>query len=113
MTPDADICLVDRLPDVIKPGQSVDWSLYVLGDGRKEGNETFKLEIEAVNSDYTRNRNIETASISIIITDDDAAPVLGAIEDKTVDLGQAVNVTAAATDGDGDTVSYAWEPQER
>ena len=107
-TPDADICLVDRLSGVIKPGQNVDWSLYVVGDDRKEGSETFELEIQAINSDYTRNRNIATASISITITDDDAAPVLGAIEDQTVKLGQAVNVTAAATDGDGDTVSYAW-----
>ena len=111
-TPDADICLTNRPPDDIEPGKSVDWVFYVLGDDRKEGNETLDLYIEAVNSDYTRNRNIETASISITITDDDAAPVLGAIEDVTVKLGQAVNVTAAATDGDGDTVSYAWSRKD-
>ncbi len=48
------------------------------------------------------------ASTTVTITDDDASPVLADLDAVSVKVGQAVSVTASATDADGDTVSYAW-----
>ena len=47
-------------------------------------------------------------SVSVSVTDDDESPVLASLADVTLKLGQAVDITAEATDGDGDTVSFAW-----
>ena len=48
------------------------------------------------------------ATTTVTITDDDASPVLAPLADVTVTAGEEVAITAAATDEDGDTVSYAW-----
>ena len=43
------------------------------------------------------------ASFHVTIVDDDAAPVLEALEDVTITAGEEVDITASATDADGDT----------
>ena len=43
-----------------------------------------------------------------VISDDDAAPVLAPIADGTAQVGEAVSIVAAATDADGDPISYNW-----
>ena len=103
---DADICFSDSglSPDAIGAGKSsVGWQFYVLGDARDEGDETVKLTVSAQNDNrYT------AGAITITITDDDASPVLEGIDDVTVAAGEEVNITASATDADGDTIGYTW-----
>ena len=108
-TPDADIC-GDHQPGDIPPGGSVDYDIYVLGDNRHEGNETLDVGVSAFNTNGTRNYGVLPSDdkITITIQNDDAEPDLAAIGDVTVQPGQTVNVTAAAVDADGDTISYAW-----
>ena len=45
---------------------------------------------------------------TVTIGDDDESPVLDEIADRTVRVGQQVDITASATDGDGDPVTYEW-----
>ena len=51
---------------------------------------------------------VEAGDVSVTVTDDDESPVLASLADVTLKLGQAVDIKAEATDGDGDTVSFAW-----
>ena len=45
---------------------------------------------------------------TITIIDDDETPVLASIPAQTGEVGQSFSVTAAATDADGDTITYSW-----
>ncbi len=78
-------------------------SIPITDDALAEGDETFTVTIAAVGFSSS------TATTTVTITDDDASPVLTAIEDVTLRVGQTVDITASATDADdGDTISYAW-----
>ena len=85
--------------------------VQVVGDRLAEGDESFQLRLDNLESEDKRvalaGGGEKTSAVGVIV-DDDAAPVLAALEDVTVTAGQAVNITAAATDADGDTVSYTW-----
>ena len=50
----------------------------------------------------------DAMTTTVTITDDDESPVLADIADETLKLGQMVDITASATDGDNDTITYAW-----
>ena len=85
-------------------------TVAVTGDGVDESNETVVLKLSNAS-----NATIGTATATGTITDDDNAPVLAdnapvlaTIQDKTIKLGEAVTITASATDADGDTISYTW-----
>ncbi len=79
-------------------------TVSVTGDEADEADETVVLKLrEAVAASLPN-----PATASGTITDDDASPVLAALTARTVTVGRAVDITASATDGDGDTVTYAW-----
>ena len=100
--------------------------ITVLGDRLAEKDEMFGLWLDVLKSkdkvDISVDRIFgpfvistpaaikdgELAALWVTIADDDAAPVLEAIEGVTVTAGQEVDITASATDADGDTISYAW-----
>ncbi len=76
-------------------------------DDSDEGNETFTVTIApaaALPAGFT----LGNATTTVTITDDDFSPVLAAIDDVSLRLGQAVDITATATDADNDTITYAW-----
>ncbi|WP_419919805.1 PKD domain-containing protein [Candidatus Poriferisocius sp.] len=85
----------------------VDVMVPITDDGIDEDNETFLVIIVPVNplpGGFVMGNTIATVTIA----DDDSSPVLKPIEDVTVRVGQKVNITASATDEDGDTVTYEW-----
>ena len=81
------------------------FTVDILGDTKAESDETIVLEAlgaEGIVTAWTQGE------ITITIGNDDASPELAALADVTLKLGQAVDITASATDADGDTVSYVW-----
>ena len=78
----------------------------IRNDKQDEEDETFTVTIAA--AALLNGFSLGNAVTTVTITDDDASPVLAAIEDVALKQGQAVDITASATDADGDTVSYAW-----
>ena len=85
--------------------------VQVLGDERAEGDETFDVWLE--NLETTDSRVVlvggrEKVNAVGVISDDDAAPVLAPIADGTAQVGEAVSIVAAATDADGDPITYSW-----
>ena len=79
-------------------------TVAVSDDERDESDETFTVIL----SEPSANATLANATATGTISDDDASPVLAAMADRTLAAGQAVDLTASATDGDGDSVSYAW-----
>ena len=78
-------------------------TVSVSGDELDEEDETVVIRLSNAG-----NATLGTATATGTITDDDASPELATLAPVTVKLGEAVDLTATATDGDGDTVSYAW-----
>ena len=81
--------------------------LSILNDNRDEDNETITVTITPAEPLPT-GVLLGNATTTITIIDDDASPVLADMTDVSVTAGQAVNITASATDADGDSISYAW-----
>ena len=83
----------------------------VVGDRLAEGDESFQLRLDNLESEDKRvtlaGGGEKTSAVGVIV-DDDAAPVLAPLADVTVTAGQEVATTAAATDADGDSLSYTW-----
>ncbi len=80
-------------------------TIPITDDDLDEGAETFTVTISGtLPSGFT----LGNATTTVTITDDDESPVLGSLTAQSVRVGQDVDVTASATDGDGDTVTYAW-----
>ncbi len=80
----------------------------ITDDDEDESAETFTVTI-APAATLPAGFTLGSATTTVTITDDDASPVLTAIEDVTLRVGQTVDITASATDADdGDTISYAW-----
>ncbi len=83
-------------------------SIPITDDNIEEGAETFTVTIAAAAA-LPDGFTLGNASTTVTITDDDSSPVLTAIADVTLRVGQTVDITASATDADtGDTISYAW-----
>ncbi len=82
-----------------------DISIPITDDALDEDAETFTVTISGtLPSGFT----LGNASTTVTITDDDESPELAALTARTVKVGQVVDVTASATDGDGDTITYTW-----
>ena len=79
-------------------------TVLVTDDDLDEANETFTMTL----SEPSTGVRLADATATGTITDDDSSPVLADIEDETIKLGQAVDITASATDGDSDTITYGW-----
>ena len=79
----------------------------ITDDDLDEENETFTVTI-APAAALPSGFQLARATTVVTITDDDNTPVLQPIEDVTLKQGQAVDITASATDADGDTVTYTW-----
>ena len=79
----------------------------IRNDKLDEEDETFTVTIAAA-ATLPAGFSLGNATTVVTITDDDASPVLAAIEDVTLKQGQAVDITASASDADGDTVTYTW-----
>ena len=89
--------------------RSKDIAIPVTDDDLDEDDETFTVNIAlAPGNTLPDGFRLGNATTTVTITDDDESPVLVEITDKTISRGQAVDITASATDGDGDTVTYAW-----
>ena len=88
---------------------SKDIAIPVTDDDLDENDETFTVSIalapgNTLPDDFTLGNTTTTVSI----TDDDESPVLTEITDQTISQGEVVDITASATDGDGDTLTYIW-----
>ncbi len=79
-------------------------TVTVTDDDLDENDETFTVTL----SDASPNATISDTTATGTISDDDNSPVLNPIAAVSVKSGQAVDIIAAATDADGDTVTYAW-----
>ena len=83
----------------------------VIGDQQDEDDETFQLLLDNLVSSDARvvlHGGGEKLRVTGVISDDDASPVLTPMEDITAQVGQALSILAAATDADGDPISYTW-----
>ena len=80
-----------------------------LTDDRKdEAEETITVAIApASGSTLPAGFVLGNATATVVITDNDASPVLADYEAKSV-YGRVVEFTASATDADGDAISYTW-----
>ncbi len=77
-------------------------------DRRDEAEETITVTIApAQGSTLPEGFVLSAATATVVITDDDASPVLADIGDRSV-IGQEVDITASATDADGDPISFTW-----
>ncbi len=76
----------------------------VTDDDLDETDETFTVTLSAPSSGVT----LGDATATGTITDDDESPVLRPIADRTFTIGQTVDMTAVATDGDSDPIGYVW-----
>ncbi len=79
-------------------------TVSVTDDDLDESNETFTVTLSATSSGVT----LGAATATGTIMDDDESPVLAAIAERTFTVGQTVDVTAQATDGDSDPITYTW-----
>ncbi len=84
-----------------------DISIPITDDDLDESDETFTVTIAPASS-LPDGFGLGNAATTVTITDDDASPVLAAIDDVTLRVGQTVDVTASATDADNDAISYVW-----
>ncbi len=88
-----------------------DIAVPITDDDLDESDETFTVTIApaaALPTGFALGASVTTVTIK----DDDASPVLTAIADVSYTVGQTVDITAAATDADGDSVSYKWSRKE-
>ncbi len=87
-------------------------TVTVLGDEVDEGDkETLILRLNILRTDDPRVHFPGGATLTEAlgtIIDDDSSPVLSEIADRTILLGEAVDITAVATDADSDTLNYFW-----
>ena len=82
-------------------------------DGLDETAETIKVTITpAAGSTLPAGFSLDNATTTVTITDDDASPVLAALEDISLTLGETVDLTAQATDADNDPIRYVWSRAE-
>ncbi len=89
-------------------------AIPIRDDGLDEDSETIEVTI-AVADGGTLPAGFElgATTTTVTITDDDESPVLSRLADRTVKVGQTVDITAVATDGDNDTIGYAWTRDAR
>ncbi len=73
-------------------------------DGLDEPEETYTVTLNDT-ADYDIGSDV---AVNGAIEDGDESPVLDPIDDITLKLGQSVVITASATDGDADTITYQW-----
>jgi choice-of-anchor B domain-containing protein len=80
--------------------------LTLINDDLAEANEYFTVNLASVNSSRLGNN----AQLTATITDDDnnTAPTVELGENKQVNSGQSVNLTATANDAENDAITYAW-----
>ena len=86
---------------------SKDITIPLTDDNLDEDNETMTVRVTPAAA-LPGGFELENAETTVTITDDDASPVLASLADVTVTAGQEVDITASATDADGDTISYTW-----
>ncbi len=79
-------------------------TVEVTDDRVDEEDETFTVTLSDASSGVT----ISDATAIGTITDNDASPALAEIADVTLRPGQAVDITAVATDADNDPITYVW-----
>ena len=85
--------------------------IEVMGDRLAEDDEIFYLQLDNLQTKDTRVRLAgggEKVTATGVIVDNDEAPVLAPLEDVTIMAGEEVDITASATDTDGDTITYTW-----
>ena len=82
-------------------------AIPITDDDLDEEDETFTVTI-APAAALPDGFQLARATTTVTITDDDTTPVLAAIENVTLKQGQAVDITASATDADGDSITYTW-----
>ena len=85
-----------------------DIEIPITDDGLDEDDETFTMTIAPASGSLPAGFVLGNATTTVTITDDDESPVLDEIANLTAPVGQEVDIMANATDGDGDTVAYAW-----
>ncbi len=80
-------------------------TIPITDDAVDENDETFTVTVSATLPD---GWSLTNNSTTVTIADDDDSPELASLNDVAVKVGQLVDVTASATDGDGDTITYSW-----
>ncbi len=86
-----------------------DIAIPIRDDGLDENSETIEVTIAlAPGSTLPAGFELGVATTTVTITDDDESPVLAELAARSVAVGQVVDITAAATDGDNDPITYAW-----
>ncbi len=85
----------------------LDIMVPIMDDRLDEPDETIAVMISAA-STLPANFALGNAMTMVTIVDNDSSPVLADIADRTIKLGQEVDITAQATDADGDEVVYTW-----
>ncbi len=84
-----------------------DIAIPITDDDDDETDETFTVTI-AASASLPAGFRLGNAETTVTITDDDASPELTAIEDVSYGVGETADITASATDADGDAVTYVW-----
>uniref|UniRef100_A0A486XLJ0 Calx-beta domain-containing protein n=1 Tax=Rheinheimera sp. BAL341 TaxID=1708203 RepID=A0A486XLJ0_9GAMM len=83
------------------------FSISLLDDDIAETDESFTVRISSVDGSVTGP--VDNIVVTIQDNDSNTAPVVNAGEDRQVNAGQTVTLTATATDAQGDAISYQWQ----
>ena len=81
--------------------------IALLDDSEEEGDESFSVQLTA--NDGSAVGPNSSATIIILDNDLNTAPTVSAGEDRQVNAGQTVTLTATAQDAQGDSISYQWQ----
>ncbi|MBV2129412.1 choice-of-anchor B family protein [Arsukibacterium indicum] len=83
--------------------------LQIIDDELLEEDETAVLKLTGVAGSVTGD--IAELTLTILDNDANSAPVVSVGENRQVNAGQSVSLTAVATDAEGDSISYQWQQQ--
>jgi hypothetical protein len=77
-----------------------------LNDSSEESDETFSVQLRSVAGSVVGPT--DSLVVTILDHDGNTAPQVNAGEDRQVNAGQTVRLTATAQDAEGDAISYQW-----
>ena len=81
--------------------------LSLIDDSLEEDDERFSLQLVSVDGSVLGTNS--SVQVTILDNDSNTAPVVSAGENRQVNAGQTVTLTAAATDAENDNISYQWQ----
>lgn len=83
------------------------FSIALIDDTLEEGDEIFTVHLRSVDGSVAAPNN--SIFVTILDNDQNTAPQVNAPENRQVNAGQSVTLTATAVDAENDSISYQWQ----